>query len=82
MAACFGIEIIPCSPYIGQAMVDFDTAKSPADKAKHGIDCVAAQALWLDGLALRVQVPRPVLTETQWLVIGRIGWRRRVRISP
>ena len=32
---------------------EFDEAKSQANAVKHGIDFVAAQALWLDDLLLR-----------------------------
>jgi uncharacterized protein len=49
---------------------EFDPAKSAANKAKHGIDFVEAQALWLDdGLA-----DAPVVSdgEPRFLVIGRI----------
>ena len=50
---------------------EFDPAKSAANKAKHGIDFVEAQALWQDdGLA-----DAPVVSEGEprFLVIGRIG---------
>lgn len=33
---------------------EFDAAKSDANRAKHGIDFVAAQALWLDDRLLEV----------------------------
>jgi uncharacterized DUF497 family protein len=49
---------------------EFDPAKSAANKDKHGIDFVEAQALWLDdGLA-----DAPVVSdgEPRFLVIGRI----------
>jgi uncharacterized protein len=49
---------------------EFDPAKSAANKDKHGIDFVEAQALWLDdGLA-----DAPVVSEGEprFLVIGRI----------
>lgn len=49
---------------------EFDPAKSAANKAKHGIDFVKAQALWQDdGLA-----DAPVVSdgEPRFLVIGRI----------
>lgn len=49
---------------------EFDPAKSAANKAKHGIDFVEAQALWQDdGLA-----DAPVVSEGEprFLVIGRI----------
>ena len=37
-----------------QHRFEFDEAKSGANKVKHGIDFVEAQALWLDGNLLRV----------------------------
>ena len=52
---------------------EFDPAKSAANKAKHGIDFVEAQALWADdGL-----VDAPVLSEGEprFLAIGRIEGR-------
>lgn len=52
---------------------EFDPAKSAANKAKHGIDFVEAQALWLDGgLA---DAPVASEGEPRFLMIGRIGGR-------
>jgi len=49
---------------------EFDPTKSAANKAKHGIDFVEAQALWLDdGL---VDAPVPSRDEPRFLVIGRL----------
>jgi uncharacterized DUF497 family protein len=49
---------------------EFDPAKSAANKAKHGIDFVEAQALWADdGL---VDAPIPLRGEPRFLAIGRI----------
>jgi uncharacterized DUF497 family protein len=48
---------------------EFDTAKSAANKAKHGIDFVDARALWLD--ADRIELPaRP--TNERFLLVGQI----------
>lgn len=47
---------------------EFDPEKSRANAAKHGIDFVAAQALWLD--ERRVEVPARTLDEPRWVVIG------------
>ena len=49
---------------------EFDPAKSAANKAKHGIDFVEAQALWLDDRL----ADAPVVSdgEPRFLVIGRI----------
>jgi hypothetical protein len=49
---------------------EFDPAKSPCNKDKHGIDFVEAQALWLDdGL---VDAPIPSEDEPCFLAIGRL----------
>ena len=49
---------------------EFDPAKSAANKDKHGIDFVEAQALWLDdGL---VDAPITSEDEPRFLVIGRL----------
>ncbi len=50
---------------------EFDPAKSAANLAKHGIDFVAAQALWND--PDRLEVPARSIDEPRAQVIGRIG---------
>ena len=50
---------------------EFDENKSRANKAKHGIDFVEAQALWLDGLLL--EIPARTEDEARFLVIGAVG---------
>lgn len=50
---------------------DFDPAKSAANKAKHGIDFVAAQALWLD--VNRIELPARPMNEPRFLIIGQIA---------
>lgn len=52
---------------------EFDEAKSCSNKAKHGIDFVEAQALWLDDRLY--EVPARSGYEVRFLVIGRIGRR-------
>lgn len=52
---------------------EFDPRKSAANRAKHGIDFVAAQAMWLDESLL--EIPAKTLDEARWLVIARIGSR-------
>jgi uncharacterized protein len=52
-------------------MFEFDSEKSEANKAKHGIDFVEAQALWED--PDRLQVPARTQGEPRLLLIGRIG---------
>jgi len=54
-----------------QYVFEFDEAKSGANKAKHGIDFVEAQALWLDGNLLRVAAR--VGEERRFVFIGLIG---------
>jgi uncharacterized DUF497 family protein len=50
---------------------EFDAAKSAANLQKHGIDFVAAQALWSD--PDRLEVPARSLDEPRTQVIGQIG---------
>ena len=50
---------------------EFDPAKSVVNQAKHGIDFVAAQALWSD--PDRLEVPARSADEPRTQVIGRIG---------
>lgn len=49
---------------------EFDAAKSLTNQSKHGIDFVAAQALWDDPNL--VEIPARVEDEPRFLVIGRI----------
>ncbi len=50
---------------------EFDEAKSRANAAKHGLDFVEAQELWLDPDLLRLSARSD--TEPRFLFIGRIG---------
>ena len=50
---------------------EFDPRKSEANRQKHGIDFVAAQALWDD--PQRVVIPARTEDEERFLVIGKIG---------
>lgn len=52
---------------------EYDAAKSEANAAKHGIDFVEAQELWLDGNLL--MVPARSGSERRFLFIGVIGER-------
>jgi len=54
-----------------QHVFEFDEAKSTANKSKHGIDFVEAQALWLDGNRLRVTAR--VEGEPRFVLIGLVG---------
>lgn len=50
---------------------EFDPRKSQSNREKHGIDFVAAQAIWEDPALLEISAR--TLDEPRWLVIGRIG---------
>jgi uncharacterized protein len=52
---------------------EFDAGKSAANKAKHGIDFVAAQAIWTDPDRLVTQARS--VDEPRYQVIGRISGR-------
>ena len=52
---------------------EFDEDKSRANKAKHGLDFVDAQALWED--EAMVEVPARTEDEPRFLVVGKIGDR-------
>ena len=58
---------------------EFDPGKSSANKAKHGIDFVEAQALWLDEAL--IEAPARTEDEPRFLVIGRIGGRHWSAVS-
>jgi uncharacterized DUF497 family protein len=49
---------------------EFDAAKSAANKAKHGIDFVEAQALWLD--SDRIELPARPTDGPRFLLVGQI----------
>ena len=49
---------------------EFDQAKSAANRAKHGVDFVAAQAIWKD--PDRLEVPARSVDEPRTQVLGRI----------
>lgn len=49
---------------------EFDPLKSAANKAKHGIDFIEAQALWSD--ADRVELPARPTNEPRFLIVGQI----------
>lgn len=53
--------------------VEFDPAKSAANKSKHGIDFEEATKLWDD--ASRIEIPARTTGEARSMVIGRIGGR-------
>jgi hypothetical protein len=50
---------------------EFDPTKSEANRSKHGIDFVEAQALWDD--PDRLEIPARTADEPRCQVIGRIG---------
>ena len=49
---------------------EFDAAKSESNRAKHGIDFVAAQGLWNDPMLL--EIPAKTDDELRFLVVGLI----------
>ena len=49
----------------------FDEAKSQANKSKHGIDFVEAQALWFDEMF--VEIPARTEDEIRFVVVGMIS---------
>ena len=49
---------------------EFDPLKSAANKAKHGIDFIEAQALWSD--VNRVELPARPTNEPRFLIVGQI----------
>lgn len=55
------------------SVFEFDRAKSAANKAKHGIDFVETQGLWLDEKL--VIVPARSTGERRWVAIGAIDGR-------
>ena len=50
---------------------EYDEAKSQINKAKHGIDFVQAQALWLDENL--ISVPASTENEPRYIVFGKIN---------
>ncbi len=50
---------------------EFDNQKSRANKTKHGIDFVEAQALWGDPDF--IEIPARTDDEPMFMVVGRIG---------
>ena len=49
---------------------EFDEGKSRANREKHGIDFVQAQAIWNDPDV--IEIPAVTVDEPRFLVIGRI----------
>lgn len=52
---------------------EFDEKKSNANKAKHRIDFIEAQALWLDDML--VEIPARTEDEPRFMVVGMIAGR-------
>ena len=50
---------------------EFDEAKGRANKNKHGIDFVDAQALWFDEML--VEIPARTEDEPRFVVVGMIS---------
>ncbi len=53
---------------------EFDLNKSKANKKKHGIDFVEAQALWEDPDL--IEIPARTSDEPRFLLIGKISGKR------
>ena len=51
-------------------MFEFDETKSRANREKHGIDFVSAQAIWNDPDL--IEIPAVTVDEPRFLLIGRI----------
>jgi len=49
---------------------EFDQKKSEANKEKHGIDFIEAQALWDDPDLL--EIPAKTIDEPRFLIVGRL----------
>jgi uncharacterized DUF497 family protein len=49
---------------------EYDEGKSRANREKHGIDFVQAQAIWNDSEL--IEIPAVTVDEARFLVIGRI----------
>ncbi len=58
---------------IGEPVFVFDEAKSCANKVKHGIDFIEAQALWSDENL--VQARARSTHEERYMVVGKMGDR-------
>ena len=68
----YGILSIPLRLNLGVAVFfEFDEAKSRSNKAKHGIDFIEAQALWLDEML--IEIPTRTEDEPRFVVIGVIA---------
>ena len=52
---------------------EFDSDKSAANRAKHGIAFEEAQALWSDPFL--IEAPARTTDEPRWLAVGRIEGR-------
>ena len=57
--------------FLYQMRFEFDSAKSTANKAKHGIDFIEAQGLWTD--VDRLDIPARSADEPRFQIIGRVG---------
>jgi len=51
--------------------LEFDKKKSQSNKEKHGLDFIAAQALWEDPAL--IEIPANTVDEPRFLIIGKIG---------
>ena len=51
-------------------LFEFDAAKSESNRAKHGIDFIAAQSVWSDPMLL--EIPAKTEDEPRFLAVGQI----------
>ena len=58
-------------PFGERPAFEFDEAKSAANRAKHGIDFIEAQALWTDQDMVTFRLP--VHPEPRFAAVGRLG---------
>lgn len=69
----YGIDILKDADDPDLPFFELDPAKSEANREKHGIDFVEAQALWLDDR--RVEVDARSSGEPRRVLVGCIGHR-------
>jgi uncharacterized DUF497 family protein len=69
--AAFPLDVYLFGTFFIPVKFEYDPSKSSRNKAKHGIDFVAAQALWNDGSRLEIEAES--LDEPRFQVLGLIG---------
>jgi uncharacterized protein len=69
----YGISIITDEEGPELPVFEFDPVKNAADRVYHGIDFVAAQALWLDDR--RIEIDARSSDEPRRVLVARLGHR-------